>query len=142
MGNSDTHTTVGNVHIKINTKRLKQGFKKAQYALDTAVMQDMLPYMPEQTGMFKDRTLIESTSIAGTGKVCAGANPQGRFLYYGKVMVGENSRSAWAKLGETKVVTDKPLSYANGKGPFWFEEAKRRNMRRWKREAKKGLKGR
>lgn len=142
MKKSDIHTTVGNVHIKINTKRIRKRFKNAQFVLDTVVMQDMLPYMPEQTGMFKDRTLIESTSIAGTGRVCAGANPQGRFLYYGKVMVGENSRSAYAKLGEKKVITDKPLSYANGKGPFWFEEAKRRNMRRWKSKTKKGLKAR
>lgn len=142
MGNAnypDIHMKVGSVKINVNMKRIRRNQERAQFVLDTIVMQDMIPYMPMQTGAFINRTLTESNSTAGSGHVCAGANPQGRFLYYGKVMVGEDSRSAYAKLGEKKVLTKKPLTYANGRGPFWFEEAKKRNMKRWEKAVRKEI---
>lgn len=132
---------VGSVKVKVNMKRHRKNLAKAQFDLDTAVMQDMTPYMPMQTGVFIQRTEIESMSIAGTGTVCAGASPQGRFLYEGKVMLGENSRSAYANLGEKKVVTQKPLTYANGRIPHWFAKAKEVNGQHWVKAAKKAMKG-
>lgn len=141
-GITEIDSTVGNVRIKVSGKRLQRNKEKAQFALDIAVMQDMVPYMPFQTGEFIQRTLIDSLSMAGTGKICAGANPQGRFLYEGKVMVGEHSRSAYAKLGEKKVITDKPLTYANDRGPHWFEKAKEVNLDRWERVVKEEMRKR
>lgn len=118
--------------LKVDTSRLEKNLNKAQYSLDSRVMTDMIPLMPMQTGNFIQRTVAQSASIAGTGKVVAGAPPFGRFLYYGKVMVGEISRSPWAMSGEKKVVTDRNLRFSRPEAKaFWFEEAKKRHKDEW-----------
>lgn len=118
--------------LKVDTSRLEKNLNKAQYSLDSRVMTDMIPLMPMQTGNFIQRTVAQSASIAGTGKVVAGAPPFGRFLYYGKVMVGETSRSPWAMSGEKKVVTDRNLRFSRPEAKaFWFEEAKKRHKDEW-----------
>jgi hypothetical protein len=52
--------------------------------------------------------------------------PYAKFQYYGKVMVGVESRSAWAKKGERKEVTERDLTYHGGglRGSFWFQRMK------------------
>ena len=114
------------VRLHIDTDRLERNLNKAQYELDSRIMTDMIPLMPMQTGNFIQRTAAESAAMAGTGKVVAGAAPFGRFLYYGKVMVGVNSGSPWAKKGERKKVTDRDLKYHGGgkRGKLWFERMK------------------
>lgn len=118
--------------LKVDTSRLERNMNKAQYALDSRVMTDMIPLMPMQTGNFIQRTVAQSASMAGTGKVVAGAAPFGRFLYYGKVMIGEVTRSPWAMSGEKKVVTDRNLRFSRPEAKaFWFEEAKKRHKDEW-----------
>lgn len=120
------------VRLHIDTDRLERNLNNAQYALDSRVMTDMIPFMPMQTGNFIQRTAAESAAMAGTGKVVAGAAPFGRFLYYGKVMVGELSGSPWAQAGERKIVTDRNLRFAKPEArAFWFEEAKKRHKDEW-----------
>lgn len=112
--------------------RIARNIKKAQWRLDTQVMQDMIPYMPQETGAFINNTLAQSSAMAGTGKVCAGAPPMGRFLYEGKVMVDPLTGSAWARKGAKKVVTDKPLTYGNPQAvPHWFDKAKLLHSKDW-----------
>lgn len=118
--------------LKVDTSRLEKNLNKAQYSLDSRIMTDMVPMMPMQTGNFIQRTVAESAAMAGTGKVVAAAPPFGRFLYYGKVMVGEISRSPWAMSGEKKVVTDRNLRFSRPEAKaFWFEEAKKRHKDEW-----------
>lgn len=118
--------------LKVDTSRLEKNLNKAQYSLDSRIMTDMVPLMPMQTGNFIQRTVAESAAMAGTGKVVAAAPPFGRFLYYGKVMVGEISRSPWAMSGEKKVVTDRNLRFSRPEAKaFWFEEAKKRHKDEW-----------
>lgn len=120
------------VRIELNLDRLENNFNRAQYALDSAVMTSMEPLMPMDTGQFINVTKEMSAAMAGTGKVVAAAPPQGRFLYEGKVMVGERSRSAWAKKAEKKVVTKFNLKYSRpGAKPHWFDEAKKKDGDNW-----------
>lgn len=120
------------VKIELNLDRLESNFNDAQYALDSAVMTSMEPFMPMDTGHFINVTKAMSAAMAGTGKVVAAAPPQGRFLYKGKVMVGEKSRSAWAKKAEKKVVTKFNLKYSRpGAKPHWFDEAKKKDGDNW-----------
>lgn len=120
------------VRIELNLDRLENNFNRAQYALDSAVMTSMEPLMPMDTGHFINVTKAMSAAMAGTGKVVAAAPPQGRFLYEGKVMVGERSRSAWAKKAEKKVVTKFNLKYSRpGAKPHWFDEAKKKDGDNW-----------
>ena len=127
--------------MEIDLGRFEGQYSKAQYALDSMVMTDMVPFMPMSTGQFINVTRAMSASIAGSGKVIAAAPPFGRFLYNGKVMVGIDTRSAWAKKGEKKVVTDNNLDYFRGKNPraqsHWFDPAKKENQKKWVRQTRK-----
>lgn len=118
--------------IDIDLSRINDNLSKAQFALDTQVMASMIPLMPRQTGNFVQMTNARSAAAAGTGYVWAGTAPFGRFLYYGKVMVDPLTRSAYARKGVKKVVTDKDLHFwyptAVAK---WFEVAKERNINDW-----------
>lgn len=129
------------VTIKIDLSRLSENIDRAQYWLDTQVMTDMVPYMPIITGNFIDRTKATSEAWAGTGKVCAGAPPMGRFLYEGIVMVGETSGSPWAMKGEKKVVTDRPIQYTTTFHPdvqaHWFDATKAAHIQEWTAGVKK-----
>lgn len=127
--------------MEIDLRRFEGQYSRAQYALDSMVMQDMIPFMPKQTGTFINVTQGMSQAIAGSGRVVAAAPPMGRFLYEGKVMVGERSRSAWAAKGEKKVITEKDLSFSRHANPkvtaHWFDAAKKYHGKSWVRKVKK-----
>lgn len=132
MGKREFTIVKGDIKIKLNFDRLNKNFEKAQYRLDSQVMLDMIPLMPFNTGTFRNKTAGMSATLAGSGIVIAATPPQGRFLYYGKVMVDPETGSAWARPGARKVVTEKPLNYSNPQAvPKWFEEAKRRHVKEW-----------
>ena len=119
------------VTVEVDMKRLENNFNKAQFALDSAIMTSMEPLMPRRDGNFIAITKGMSAAIAGTGKVVAAAPPYGRFLYEGKMMIGEKSRSPWAKKGERKVVTGRNLTYSGGGQSHWFEKAKEKDLNSW-----------
>lgn len=121
-----------NMRVKFDPKRLNQNVDRAQFALDSRIMNDMIPYMPMTTGTLIQVTRAKSAATAGTGMVCAAAGPYGRFQYYGKVMVDPVTNSPWARKGAKKIVTDRPLTYSNPKAePKWFEVAKEKNLDKW-----------
>lgn len=129
------------VHVPLNVTN--ERLNRAQYWLDTQVMEDMVPYMPHRTGTFIAVTKAQSNALAGTGNVMAAAPPAGRFLYMGKVMVDPETGSPWARKGAKKVVTDRPLTYSNPEArPEWFEVAKEKNLSRWVKGVKDILGGR
>lgn len=120
------------IDIELYMDRVSDNFNRAQFALDSAVMTSMEPFVPMDTGQFINVTKLMSAAIAGSGKVIAAAPPQGRFLYEGKVMVGERSRSAWANKAEKKVVTKFNLKYSRPSAkPHWFDEAKKKDGDNW-----------
>ncbi len=127
-----------NIEMRINLSRFEKQFEDAQYALDSMIMTDMVPYMPHQTGTFINVTRAMSAALAGSGKVVAAAPPMGRFLYEGKVMVDPVTGSPWARAGAKKIVTDRDLKYGNPKAtPHWFDTAKEKHGKSWIREVKK-----
>ena len=127
--------------MRIDLQRFDGQYSRAQYGLDSMVMQSMIPYMPKQTGTFINVTQGMSQAIAGSGKVVAAAPPMGRFLYEGKVMVGKNSRSAFAQKGERKEVIEENLQFSQHANPkatdHWFEEAKKNHGNAWIKKTKK-----
>lgn len=125
------------VRIEVDMKRLEDNFNRAQYELDSAIMTSMERYMPRRDGQFINVTKGMSAALAGSGKVVAAAPPYGRFLYEGKVMIGEKSRSPWAKKGERKVVTGRNLTYSGGGQDHWFDKAKAADCDSWVNIVKK-----
>lgn len=135
------HGKGADIELEVDLSRFDKQYGEAQYELDSAVMLSMEKYMPKRDGVFINVTKGMSASLAGSGIVVAAAPPFGRFLYEGKVMVGEKSRSAWAKKGEQKEVIDKNLNYDKSANPdvtdHWFDEAKKNHLNAWLKLAKK-----
>ena len=126
------------IELDVDLSRFEKQYGKAQYVLDSAVMKDMTPYMPQRTGVFIDVTKAMSAAIAGSGTVIAAAPPMGRFLYEGKVMVDEKTGSPWARPGAKKVVTDRDLDYSNPRAtPHWYDTAKKNHGKSWVNTVKK-----
>jgi hypothetical protein len=126
--------------MEIDLSWFEGQYSKAQYDLDSMVMTSMVPYMPMDTGTFINVTRGMSAAIAGSGKVVAAAPPMGRFLYEGKVMVGERTRSAFAAKEERKEVIEKPLNYSRHAHPnvtdHWFDTAKKNHGKVWVKKTK------
>lgn len=147
----------GDIKINVSLSRFEKQFEDAQKALDIAVMNSMLPFMPHHgTGNFIQRTQAESTAMAGTGIVCAAVGPYGRFLYEGKTMVDILTGSTWERKDAKKVLVSQYSGKTNAKEdltysrpsavPHWFDEAKKRDLKTWvqtvKRTAGGGKRGR
>ena len=128
----------GDIKVDISLDRFEKQLRDAQYWLDGQVMNDMVPYMPHRDGTFINLTRMRSAALQGTGKVIAGAPPQGRFLYEGKVMIDPVTGSPWARKGAKKVVTERPLTYGNPKAtPHWFDTAKEAHGKAWVKGVKR-----
>lgn len=94
-----------------------------QMFLDEAVAKELMKYVPFKSGMMA--LSIPASSDYGSGFISISV-PYARFQVYGKVMVGENSHTPWAKKGERKVLTSQDLKYHGGgiRGKFPFERMK------------------
>ena len=110
-----------NVKVKMNSvnKILKNhGLDKdgraVRYLRDTADRL-MNPFVPMDNGMLRrNKTYPKNNEIKYT-------SPYAKYQYYGKLMLAKNG-SAWAKLGEKKIQTSKPLKYhTSGTGAKWNE---------------------
>ena len=73
----------------------------------------MNPFVPMDNGMLRrNKTYPKNNEIKYT-------SPYAKYQYYGKLMLAKTG-SAWAKLGEKKVLTSKNLKYhTSGTGPKW-----------------------
>ena len=133
------------IDIKLDMDRVSDNFNRAQFALDSAVMTSMEPFMPKDTGQFIQTTSAMSGALAGSGMVVAAAPPYGRYLYNGKVMVdsetgkgpmkitdkhgGEQLR--WRKGAKLKP-TKRNLKYSRpGAQSHWFDKAKEKDCDKW-----------
>lgn len=127
--------------MNLDLRRFQQSFSKAQWELDNMVMTSMVKYMPMDTETFINVTRAMSQAIAGSGKVVAAAPPMGWFLYEGKVMVGERTKSAFAAKGERKEVVERQLNYSRHANPnvtdHWFDTSKKNHGDVWVKKTKK-----
>ena len=104
-------------------KKMDKVIEAGQKALDNEVLTRNSKYIPFGDGTL-DRMGKMATKI-GSGEIIY-PGPYARFLYYGKVMIGEKSHSPWAKKGERKVLTDRDLTFSGApiRGSKWFERMK------------------
>lgn len=144
----------GDIKINLNLDRFSKQFQEAQYELDGNVMNSMVPFMPDNNGLFIDVTKAASAAIQGSGNVYAAVGPFGRYLYEGKVMVDSKTGKGPAKIptgpgeyvlrfrkGAKLVATDRPLRFAKTHNPeatdHWFDPAKKKDLDKWVKQAKK-----
>lgn len=118
-----------NIDTAVITEAVKARNAEKLEQLGQIVLDDSNEYLPRDQD-----TLLASgaVNVESDEKVTIGwYTKYARFLYHGKVMVGKESRSAWAKRGETKEVIDTALQYSTDKNPNaqkeWFEAAKKKH---------------
>lgn len=77
------------------------------------------PYVPSAPGSQAHmRTRVE---VAPDGATITYPGPYAHFQYIGEVMVGENTRSPWARSGERKTYAGREIQYSGGpmRGKKW-----------------------
>lgn len=123
-------------HQLLSDRGLNNGGRVQKY-VDSEVIRRMKPYTPMLSS-----TLIRSATIStkiGSGEVKQNT-PYARYQYYGKLMVSRLTGSAYARQGESKVLTNKNLNYRKinpNAGAFWFERMKSDHKRAILNGAKK-----
>ena len=100
-------------------------FSTAQKFVDSECIRLIIPYTPMRNGIMMKSPVL-GTKI-GSGKIIY-QSPYARFQYYGKVMVSSITGSPWARQGESKILTEKDLTYDTSRHPkaqrMWFEVMK------------------
>ncbi len=115
--------------MKDNTQLIKERgiapYGRTQRFIDQESIRLMDKYTPRISGALI-KTSTQGTKI-GSGEIVQNA-PNARYDYYGKLMVSSVTGSAYARKGESKVLTEKNLEYTTSAnpmaGPFWFERMK------------------
>lgn len=141
------------VKIKLDMGGAEKAMRRAQYALDGAIMQSMIPYMPKVNGSFIQRTVAKSAAVQGTGIVYAGVGPEGRYLYKGKVMVDAKTGKGPMnipgvgpryKKGTKLKATERELDFNKLANPDvqkeWFLPAKKKDLKSWIAQAQNAIK--
>lgn len=110
-------------------KDMTNRFTSAQKFVDSECIRLMVPYTPMLNGILM-KSAVLGTKI-GSGEIVY-QNPYSRYQYYGKLMVSSVTGSAYATMGEKKVLTDVDLVYSTFRhplaGPFWFERMKKEKL--------------
>ena len=77
------------------------------------------PYVPMAPG--SGAHMKEGYEVASDGSSITYRGPYAHFQYVGLVMVGEHTGSPWARSGEPKEYTSRPLDYSGGpmRGKQW-----------------------
>lgn len=129
------------VKININKaavrRHAKEAWEKALPTLSEEVLKDCNEFAPQDNG-----ALIASSqqnSVPETGTLVWNT-PYAQYLWYGILMVAPNG-SAWAKKGEKKHTTGKPLHFSKDQNPkatkMWTLAAKRKYKEKWRKQAEK-----
>ena len=110
-------------------KDMTDRFTSAQKFVDSECIRLMVPYTPMLNGSLM-KSAVLGTEI-GSGEIVY-QNPYARYQYYGKLMVSSVTGSAYATMGEKKVLTDVDLVHSTQRhplaGPFWFERMKKEKL--------------
>lgn len=127
------NTTVGNVNIKIDTKRIDKNIRNAQAVLNEAVGNDCKSLVPHLNGD------LQRSFRYGNGDIHSGfvewTAPYSHFQYVGFVRTDERGR-VWVGKKEEKPILhkDRPLTYHEpGTTSEWFEVDKKNNLKKWEK---------
>lgn len=106
-------------------KNKAETFSIVQKYIDSECIRLMVRYTPMRNGMLMKSTALGT--VIGSGEIRYNS-PYARYQYYGKLMVSSVTGSAYAKRGESKVLTERDLAYNTARHPLaqrlWFETMK------------------
>lgn len=121
------------VHVTLDLSRFGTQFAEAQWFLGNQVLQDCRQYMPHRSGSMSQRSYVDEG-----GRKVVFPGPYARMQYGGLVMVDELTGSPYARLGATKVVTDRKLTYSSQTAvDHWYDTAFANHGQVWIQETKR-----
>lgn len=118
------------IDVKIlSLEEMKKRIELAQKRLDTLVINDSEKYVPFKNGGLRASAHI--ATVIGSGLIVYNT-PYAHYQYFGKDMVGVETKKHWAEKYEPKEYNGKLLYYHEpGTGSQWFEETKEQNLDKW-----------
>ncbi len=100
-------------------------FTSVQKYIDSECIRLMVPYTPMLNGILMKNAVMGT--VIGSGLITY-TSPYARYQYYGKLMVSSVTGSAYAREGESKILTNTDLKYSASRHPkaqkMWFEAMK------------------
>lgn len=134
------NTHVGNVDIKIDTKRIDRNLKEAQKLLNEQIVADCDPLIPFRQGALRNSVNYPQGIYGGEIEY---NTPYAHYQYIGEVYGpnipinnAEGNITGWYSPPK-KQPEGRPLSYhAKGTGDHWFEKAKEQHGDDWIRLVK------
>lgn len=136
-------STVGCMHIKVDTKRIDSAIERAQNKLDERVLGDCTPYVPALGGHLREVGHISEPGTIEWDTVYAHYQYTGE-VYGPNIPIMDdfgNITGWWSP--PHKYPTGRPLHYREpGTGDHWFDRAKQEHGQQWidlvKREVGRG----
>lgn len=137
----DLVTDAIEVHVSMEASAGR--IARAHSGLKADIMASMLYFMPFLTGDFQRRTRAANMALIGTDEMYAGVGPMGGYLYHGKVMVNAATGKGPGVIpgvgpryrqGTKLRATSRPLNLTRGNPnaqPYWYDEAKARDLDKW-----------
>lgn len=126
------------VKVSIDKNAVKMRIQAAnEEALKTVkgqILSDCNEFVPKDHNVLRDSSESHSYVMSFFGETelrLVWSTPYARYLYYGLLMIDSVTGSPWARKGSTKVLTDKPLHYANG-CKLWCEKAREMYNEDWR----------
>lgn len=126
---------VGNVHIKLDTKRIDGNLKEAQMKLNMQIVADSTPYVPFRQGALRSSVRYPQGITGGEIEY---NTPYAHYLYEGTVYSpnipikdAQGNITGWFSPPH-KTPTDRKLQYHTpGTSDHWFNRAKQEKLSDW-----------
>lgn len=119
------------VKVDIPVARLKKrggkALDKAKLKIKQQITKDCNANVPHKTGHLKDSALRWAKL---TNDYIKWDEPYAHFQHTGKVMIGKDTHSPWARHKETKVYTNRNLTYRQG-GAKWVPKTIAQRKSAW-----------
>ncbi len=114
--------------------RIRAASVEALKAVKGQILADCNEFCPVDQGALRDSSETHSHVMEYFGEAeirLIWCTPYARYLYYGVLMVDSRTGSAWAREGDIKVLTSKPLKFSKG-CKLWCEKARAEYGEDWR----------
>lgn len=116
--------------------RIRAASVEALKTVKGQILADCNEFCPLDQGVLRDSSETHSHVMEYFGEAelrLIWATPYARYLYYGLLMVDSKTGSAWAREGDKKVLTSKPLKYSKtAASKLWCEKARTEYGEDWR----------
>lgn len=116
--------------------RVRAASSEALKTVKGRILDNCNEFCPLDQGTLRDSSESHSHVMEYFGEAeirLIWATPYARYLYYGLLMVDSKTGSAWAREGDRKVLTSKPLKYSeNAASKLWCEKARAEYGEDWR----------